>query len=50
MAQQLPVQLAVRLTEIGTLELWCQSKQSDHSWQLRLTCAGGRSGSTNRRH
>ena len=35
-AQQLPVQLAVRLTEIGTLELWCQSKQSDHRLATRF--------------
>ncbi len=33
-AQRLPVQLAVRLTEIGTLELWCQAQQSEHQWQL----------------
>jgi molecular chaperone DnaK (HSP70) len=33
-AQQLPVGLAVRLTEIGTLELWCQSRQTEHRWQL----------------
>ncbi len=39
-AQQLPVQLAVRLTEIGTLELWCQSKQSEHSWQLAFDVRG----------
>ena len=39
-AQQLPVQLAVRLTEIGVLELWCQSKQSDHSWQLAFDVRG----------
>ncbi|NJN81123.1 MAG: hypothetical protein HC802_01775 [Caldilineaceae bacterium] len=35
-AQQLPVQLAVRLTEIGTLEVWCQSQQSSHRWQLQF--------------
>lgn len=39
-AQQLPVQLQVRLTEIGTLELWCQSKQSDHGWQLAFDVRG----------
>ncbi|MCB0186757.1 MAG: hypothetical protein KDE31_20965, partial [Caldilineaceae bacterium] len=39
-ARQLPVQLAVQLTEIGTLELWCQSKQSDHSWQLAFDVRG----------
>jgi hypothetical protein len=35
-AKMLPVQLAVRLTEVGTLELWCQSKQSPHRWQLQF--------------
>jgi molecular chaperone DnaK (HSP70) len=34
--QRLPAQLAVRLTEIGTLELWCQSQQSPHRWQLQF--------------
>jgi molecular chaperone DnaK (HSP70) len=32
----LPARLAVRLTEVGTLELWCQSKQSPHRWQLQF--------------
>jgi len=35
-AQRLPVQLAIRLTEVGTLELWCQSLQSPHRWQLQF--------------
>jgi hypothetical protein len=35
-AQRLPVQLAIRLTEVGTLELWCQSVQSGHRWQLQF--------------
>ena len=35
-AQRLPVQLAVRLTEVGTLELWCHSLQSPHRWQLQF--------------
>jgi len=39
-AQQLPVQIAVRLSEIGTLELWCQAKQSEHSWQLAFDVRG----------
>jgi hypothetical protein len=30
----LRVQLSVALTETGTLELWCQSKESDHRWRL----------------
>src|SRR5690606_26782376 len=35
-ARQLPVRLAVRLTELGTLELWCESQLTDHRWQLRF--------------
>lgn len=35
-AKRLPVRLAVRLTELGTLELWCESEQTDHRWQLRF--------------
>ena len=30
------MQLAIRLTEVGTLELWCQSLQSPHRWQLQF--------------
>lgn len=33
-AVRLPVRLAVHLTEVGTLELWCRSQQSPHRWQL----------------
>lgn len=35
-AQTLPVRLAIRLTEVGTLELWCRSQQSPHRWQLQF--------------
>ncbi len=35
-ARQIPVQLHVRLTEIGTLELWCHAQQSEHRWQLQF--------------
>ncbi len=35
-AKKLPVQIAVRLTEVGTLELWCQSQQTPHRWQLQF--------------
>jgi molecular chaperone DnaK (HSP70) len=30
----IPVKLGVRLTEVGTLEIWCQSTISDHRWRL----------------
>ena len=35
-AQALPVNLAVRLTEVGTLELWCRSRTTPHAWQLQF--------------
>ena len=35
-ARRLPVQLAVRLTEIGTLEVWCEAQHTDHRWQLQF--------------
>ena len=31
---ELPVRLAVRLTEVGTLELWCLAEQTEHRWRL----------------
>ncbi len=40
-AQLLPVELAVRLTEVGTLELWCASRQSPHRWQLQFDVRQG---------
>ncbi|MBX3009880.1 MAG: Hsp70 family protein [Caldilineaceae bacterium] len=36
LAQRIPVQLAVHLSEVGTLEVWCESQQSNHRWQLRF--------------
>jgi hypothetical protein len=32
----LPVHLEVRLTEVGTLELWCRSRTTDHRWRLEF--------------
>ncbi len=31
-----PVQVRVELTEIGTLEVWCRAKHSDHRWRLEF--------------
>jgi hypothetical protein len=31
-----PVTLESRVTEIGTLELWCSQKDGDHRWKLEL--------------
>ncbi len=32
----IPVHLGARLTEIGTLESWCESKISDNRWRLQF--------------
>lgn len=43
-AQRLPVQLRIHLTEIGTLELWCQSLHTPHRWQLQFDVRDQKSG------
>ena len=32
----IPVKIGARLTEIGTLESWCESKVSDNRWRLQF--------------
>ena len=32
----IPVKIGAHLTEIGTLETWCESKISDHRWRLQF--------------
>jgi molecular chaperone DnaK (HSP70) len=32
----LPVHIEVRLTDIGTLEVWCRSRTTDHRWRLEF--------------
>jgi hypothetical protein len=39
----IPVTLESRVTEIGTLELWCNAKDSSHRWKLELNIREGRS-------
>src|SRR5213076_1767439 len=31
-----PVKLGARLTEVGTLDTWCESKVSDNRWRLQF--------------
>ncbi|MEX2264529.1 MAG: Hsp70 family protein [Bryobacteraceae bacterium] len=31
-----PVKMGVRLTEVGTVEIWCDSKVSDNRWRLQF--------------
>jgi hypothetical protein len=33
---ELAVRLTVRFTEVGTLELWCESQSTDHRWRLQF--------------
>lgn len=35
-ALPLPVRIGVKLTEVGTLELWCRSRKTPHLWQLQF--------------
>ncbi len=34
--RDVPVKLGARLTEVGTLETWCESKITDHRWRLQF--------------
>jgi molecular chaperone DnaK (HSP70) len=34
--KMIPVKLGARLTEVGTLETWCDSKVSDNRWRLQF--------------
>jgi hypothetical protein len=34
--RMVPVKLGARLTEVGTLEIWTDSKVSDHRWRLQF--------------
>ncbi len=36
----LTVRLRANLTEVGTLELWCESKDSQHRWRLQFELRG----------
>jgi DNA-K related protein/Hsp70 protein len=33
---ELPVRLSITFTELGTLELWCESQISEHRWRLQF--------------
>ncbi|MHB2017212.1 MAG: Hsp70 family protein [Candidatus Xenobia bacterium] len=37
---ELPVRMKARVSEIGTLELWCVSRQSDEQWRLQFDLRG----------
>ena len=31
-----PIKLGAKLTEVGTLEIWAESKTSEHRWRLQF--------------
>jgi molecular chaperone DnaK (HSP70) len=39
-AERAPVSLAARVTEVGTIELWCQSRTDDRRWRLQVQLRG----------
>jgi len=39
-AERVPVRLAARVTEVGTIELWCRSQTDDRRWRLQIQLRG----------
>jgi molecular chaperone DnaK (HSP70) len=39
-AERAPVSLAARVTEVGTIELWCQSRTDTRRWRLQIQLRG----------
>jgi molecular chaperone DnaK (HSP70) len=39
-AERAKVRLAARVTEVGTIELWCQSRTDDRRWRLQFQLRG----------
>jgi molecular chaperone DnaK (HSP70) len=39
-AERTAVSLAARVTEVGTIELWCQSRNDDRRWRLQIQLRG----------
>ena len=39
-AERVPVSLAARVTEVGTIELWCQSRTDARRWRLQIQLRG----------
>jgi hypothetical protein len=37
----LTVRLRASFTEVGTLELWCESRDTPHRWRLQFELRGG---------
>jgi len=39
-AERVPVRLAAKVTEVGTVELWCQSRTDERRWRLQIQLRG----------
>jgi hypothetical protein len=39
-AERVPVSLVARVTEVGTIELWCQSRTDSRRWRLQIQLRG----------
>lgn len=39
-AAKIPVQVSAKFTEVGTLELWCEARQTNHRWRLQFQLRG----------
>ncbi len=39
-AERVPVSLEARITEVGTVELWCRSRTDDRRWRLQIQLRG----------
>ena len=37
---KIPVVVSARFTEVGTLELWCEARQTSHRWRLQFQLRG----------
>jgi molecular chaperone DnaK (HSP70) len=40
---ELAVRLTIKFTEVGTLEIWCESLKTEHRWRLQFQLRGGES-------
>jgi hypothetical protein len=41
-ATELPVHVGATLTEVGTLDVWCRSRTTDHRWRLQFALRDAR--------
>ena len=39
-AERVPVRLEARVTEVGTVEIWCRSRTDDRRWRLQIQLRG----------